>query len=176
MVRLSGLPQFWPRAGAGRHGLPPELLQRAHSYLAVVSDALRAGAAAQGAAADAGGAAGGAGGGGSEAGWGGDDGVPALLQGPAVALLLKEFGGRLGGGSGGGGVSAGGGGGSAAADRMQCLRALMVLIELLGDRLSSHALQVGLRARVCACACIREYARVQVIACVWVPRYVFASV
>jgi hypothetical protein len=165
-VRLAGLPAFWLGAGLERFSLPPGLLQRARSYLAVLAD-LEARAQDAAAAGNGGGGAGGgaaavraaaaAGGGGA-----GGEGVVALLQGQTVALLLKEFGSKLGaGGAGGpgaprpaapaapdapagrGGGSAVAGAGGAEAERLQCLRALMVLVELLDGCLGSHALQVG---------------------------------
>ncbi len=185
VVRLAGLPQFWPGAGLDRFSLPAGLLKRAHSYLAVLAEleAKAQEAAAAGAAAGGGGAgssaagraataAATAAGGGSGV---GDEGVVALLQGQTVALLLKEFGSKLGAGSAGAAragaslaaadvghprtaaaapgdeASASAGQGVAAAcddacgleaERLQCLRALMVLVELLGGCLGSHALQV----------------------------------
>jgi len=190
VVRLAGLPEFWPGAGLDCYSLPDSLLKQAHGYLSVLAGLE---SKAQEAAA-AGGGGGGVGGkmlvsasGGSA---GGDEGVVALLQGQTVALLLKEFGSKLGAGSGAGGragadgtaggggvdglsrqvgdeaAAAGGGGGGGGsntttgaaaagsgleAERLQCLRALMVLVELLGSCLGSHALQVCGRLGRCCC-------------------------
>lgn len=160
MIQLSGLPCFW----AGQYQPPPGLLQRASSNMASLARIMKLPAS---------------------------DGTIALLQGEAIALLLKAIGNALSkdkqqlqqqaaataAAADSGSADAGDATPTAcepggqqqeqqqrskvAADKLQCLRALVVLMHLLGEHLGSHALQVG-ASLVCRAAAAGP-------ACHWVP-------
>lgn len=135
VVQLSGLPCFWD----GQYQPPPSLLTRAHEYVGILASIMEL------------------------------PQLPAstaeLLQGEAIALLLKSIGNTLakrddnneapagagaaraqqqqqGGGAGGGNSMQLSG---VAAEKLQGLRALVVLMHLLREHLGSHALQVCMR-------------------------------
>lgn len=103
-----------PSLWHAQYSLPDDLRSKAQFYLQSLSDTM--GLKGQGAAAD-------------------------LLQGQTVALLLKDFGAKLGGKSAVDSLA----GVGLDAERLQCLRALTVLLPLLDKHIGNHALQVSCR-------------------------------